>query len=418
MTKFSLFLTSILIHGVAIGMKNLERSEESQSDEKSAKKSKTAAQELASNRQKLSYALTNRKHKRLEELLREEPELLTVTFQGGDTLLHKAAEDGSVECVEVLLKAGALVEGRNERQRTPLHAACRKSGQLKSVTALLAAKAQVEARDRQNLTPLHVACQSDAPTDCVRALIDAGADVNALAKGGSGLRCFGKKSLSRITPLHIIASSSCDRECMSLLLTAGTRLNAVTSEGKLPEAYVFQCGGFCLCNDVDQQQEGAETLVDARIKSNAELISIEFSDARVDIPRSHIQLVEAVAAVSQKKKKWYRVLSHDAWNLILQQMGTLTMLINLCTLEHGSPKRPLCRYHQEKKLRFMQELCKAYAELTNDQRNLLLKAFADLEIPIPTPILLILQMMQEVGQQFAEPEVRRLILAGLGNLIV
>ncbi|MDE0528569.1 MAG: ankyrin repeat domain-containing protein [Truepera sp.] len=84
--------------------------------------------------------------------------------------------------VQDCLAAGAEVNARNWRGRTPLHLAAVSNDNPAVTTALLAAGAEVNARDGEGWTPLHLATWGAWGVDnpaVVVALLEAGADANA-----------------------------------------------------------------------------------------------------------------------------------------------------------------------------------------------------------------------------------------------
>ena len=90
--------------------------------------------------------------------------------EGHTTALHVAAENGSLEAVDLLLEAGADMEVPDERERTPLHWAAF-SGHLEVARHLLEAGADRDKSDHEQATPLLLA--SDAGhLEVVRLLLD------------------------------------------------------------------------------------------------------------------------------------------------------------------------------------------------------------------------------------------------------
>lgn len=114
--------------------------------------------------------------------------------EDGDTVLHYAASNGHVRCVELLLLNGADVNARNHGYRTPLNMAAA-SGRVAAIRALLAAGADVNARWRLRMmdagvptgefmdtpTALHWAV-SHGTAEAVEVLLAAGASVNINAE--------------------------------------------------------------------------------------------------------------------------------------------------------------------------------------------------------------------------------------------
>jgi len=122
--------------------------------------------------------------------------------------LHKAQ---SGDMVRLLLKAGANVHARDERNDTALHTPLNAD----IARALIEAGAYVDARDGENNTVLHTTY--DDP-EIVRALINAGADVNA-------------RDNQKNTVLHLAAY---DPEIVHALIDAGADVNARDDQKNTP----------------------------------------------------------------------------------------------------------------------------------------------------------------------------------------
>ncbi|XP_049876007.1 ankyrin repeat domain-containing protein 6 [Pectinophora gossypiella] len=111
---------------------------------------------------------------RLAELLPARAHQLHLTDENGCTALQRAAADGHVDAVRILLQHGAdpnkldLVHGN-----TPIHEAAWKG--YSCCVALLAANgAELRARNHAGFAPLHLACQNGHNQSC-RELLLAGA---------------------------------------------------------------------------------------------------------------------------------------------------------------------------------------------------------------------------------------------------
>lgn len=102
---------------------------------------------------------------------------------GRDTPLHVATNS---QTVKRLLAAGANVNSRNRKEKTPLHT--QQSGRVSSSTdstrMLLDGRANVNARDNRNKTALHYSVDIHVPVNSTRLLLESGADPNARAISG------------------------------------------------------------------------------------------------------------------------------------------------------------------------------------------------------------------------------------------
>ena len=130
-------------------------------------------------------------------------------------LLHKAAWNGHVGVIKLLLANGANVNLRDTRGKTPLHEAVLRDNQ-EGVAELLANGADVNARDSNGETPLHIAVLHitvwSAHVSVIRLLLAKGVDVNVRDGWGN-------------MPLHLAIRIG-DTEVVQLLLTHGADANA------------------------------------------------------------------------------------------------------------------------------------------------------------------------------------------------
>ena len=123
---------------------------------------------------------------------------------GVDTLVY-AINGGNINCLRLLLEAGADIDKADCNGRTPLNvsALC---GQLDCLRLLLEAGAATDKVDWHGRVALHWAA-SRGRIGCVRLLLEAGADKN-------------KGDTIGFTPLHDAADCGC-LDCLQLLLEAG-----------------------------------------------------------------------------------------------------------------------------------------------------------------------------------------------------
>ena len=132
---------------------------------------------------------------------------------GGETPLHAAASRGCLQCVRLLLQAGAEPEPeeRNRSGNTPLLEASAR-GHEEIVQLLLEAGAEPNAANSGGETPLHAAA-SRGCLQCVRLLLETGAEPEPEERNRGGN-----------TPL-LEASARGHEEIAQLLLEAGARQN-------------------------------------------------------------------------------------------------------------------------------------------------------------------------------------------------
>ena len=119
---------------------------------------------------------------RLQELIYEDPEVVDATDDYGMTPLHWAARAGSIECAEILLERGVLVNPLNKVRRTPLQLAAEED-QADMIRLLARNGADLNTQDRKGRTPLHRATYEGC-VEAAEALLEVGADPTVLNKSG------------------------------------------------------------------------------------------------------------------------------------------------------------------------------------------------------------------------------------------
>ncbi len=133
----------------------------------------------------------------------------------GWTPLARAVRARDAGRVQVLLDAGADLEGASEDGVTPLMLAA--EGHPGLLETLLRAGADIHARDARGRTPLHHAVTALRP-DSVRALLGGGAEVDAADSRG-------------VTPL-MLAAEDCGTGVAEALLEAGADLDLRDRHGR------------------------------------------------------------------------------------------------------------------------------------------------------------------------------------------
>jgi len=119
--------------------------------------------------------------------------------------LHYAAaskDDPSLDLIDLLIKFGADLKGRDGEDRTPLHVAIWKEN-AEAVIRLLNRGADVNPRDKRAATPLHFACERNLAR-IGRQVIQGGADLNA-------------RDIQEEPPLYYVLKSKQRQEDLGLL---------------------------------------------------------------------------------------------------------------------------------------------------------------------------------------------------------
>jgi len=81
---------------------------------------------------------------------------VNLRFESGATVLHRAAGDGSLEIVRMLLEKKGNVDARNKKGQTPLHLAA-KRGRIEIVEFLIQNYADFDIKDHDGKTVLNTA---------------------------------------------------------------------------------------------------------------------------------------------------------------------------------------------------------------------------------------------------------------------
>lgn len=119
---------------------------------------------------------------RLNEFIKNDPEVVNAAEHFGMTPLHWAARAGSMECAEILLEREALVNIQNRNRRTPLQLAA-EANQAEMIRLLGRHGADLNTQDKKGRTPLHRATY-EGNVEAAEALLEVGADPTVLNKSG------------------------------------------------------------------------------------------------------------------------------------------------------------------------------------------------------------------------------------------
>lgn len=188
-------------------------------------------------------------------------------------LLCIAATQGQPGSVDVLIRAGADVNGcEQEQQFSPLNSAAI-CGNLEAAKSLIAAGANVASVNHEQATPLHfVAHAARNRLELVDLLVQKGANIQAPDKDGN-------------TPLHAAARHS-NGEMAQALLTHGADPECRNLKGKKPSevfAKFLPSAGTLDAKDVFQSYERSKQLAQVALDSRpagTELASVDECQAR------------------------------------------------------------------------------------------------------------------------------------------
>ena len=136
---------------------------------------------------KLFEACDTNDVEQVDELLRKplHPDVrpfLWPARKAAKTALHMTARSGNVECLALLLEAGADKDKADWEDRTALHLAAL-TGHQDVVKLLLQANANRDARDPERRTALHLAAAL-GQAEVVKLLLEAGADKDVVDSSG------------------------------------------------------------------------------------------------------------------------------------------------------------------------------------------------------------------------------------------
>ncbi|NXX82457.1 HACE1 ligase, partial [Urocolius indicus] len=259
------------------------------------------------------------------------------------SLLHIAANCGSVECLVLLLKKGANPNYQDISGCTPLHLAAR-NGQKKCMSKLLEYSADVnicnnegltaihwlavngrtellhdlvqhvsnvDVEDAMGQTALHVACQNGHRTT-VQCLLDSGADIN-------------RPNVSGATPLYFACSHG-QRDTAQILLMRGAKY-LPDKNGVTPLDLCVQ-GGY---------GETCEVLIQYHPRLFQTIIQMTQNE---DLRENMVMVCSRVTDLSEKKLK-YSIFSPSLSSNYEAQMKSLLRIVRIfCHVFRIGPSSP------------------------------------------------------------------------------
>ena len=119
----------------------------------------------------------------MQTILASINDINTIRGSNGSTPLHKAASEGKVEIVRLLLEKGAAVDPLMDGNISPLFQAAYK-GHADVVRLLLEHNAEINRVTNNQRTPLHAAAY-EGNLDVVEVLLIYGAEVNKIDSDGA-----------------------------------------------------------------------------------------------------------------------------------------------------------------------------------------------------------------------------------------
>lgn len=136
---------------------------------------------------------------RLQTLLDADSAVVNAKDPFGVTPLHWAARAGALNCLRLLLEAGADANATNKSKRTPLHFAAETDNphQAAAIDLLVRHGALLDAQDRKGRTPLHRATYEGCLA-AVEALLAAGADRTIPNKTGKTAFAIARKAAKHL----------------------------------------------------------------------------------------------------------------------------------------------------------------------------------------------------------------------------
>ncbi|CAH1790766.1 unnamed protein product [Owenia fusiformis] len=181
----------------------------------------------------LTYAVRNNKLENVVTLIKAGCDVNkpAIAIQGSDFPLHMAVNYGNVECVKLLLDAGADTNVKGESGYTPLHAAAI-SNFVQICEELLVKGSNVNIQNKHGYTPLHLAAW-DGHFEIVKLLLDNGA-------------LHDTRTDDKNTQLALAAHGN-HSNIIDLLLTQGCDVNNADKDNDTPLMYCTYNGDLESC---------------------------------------------------------------------------------------------------------------------------------------------------------------------------
>lgn len=210
-----------------------------------------------------SIALTElvllRQWRRAEEFVASRPQVFRARMHvpendGGDShdapFLNEAVLNAPLHCIKAFLDAGAPLEGRDSKQRTPLLLALERISReqasaqsLEILQLLLDRGARADVVDKDGESPIYSSAAQRQPS-LVQALIDRGAALDTCRRGGDG-----RSSLSRLISDYLVIGNPGRLLAIEAIVRGGVDLNRQESSiYETPLALALWAGKIALAD--------------------------------------------------------------------------------------------------------------------------------------------------------------------------
>uniref|UniRef100_A0A3Q3VTT3 SOCS box domain-containing protein n=1 Tax=Mola mola TaxID=94237 RepID=A0A3Q3VTT3_MOLML len=249
----------------------------------------------------------------LDEMLCQEIYKKVINCRGGwgiaSTPLHAAVSKGHLNCLQVLLAHGALVDCVDVKAQTPLFAAVR-GKYLECVLALLRAGANPNGSSSNNCSPVLTAAR-EGDVEILKELLKHGAEVNSRSK------VLLWTCSARVTsgPLYLAAVYG-HMECFKLLLLYGAD----------PD---YNCTDAKLLSSIKQPK----TVLEMCLRHGC---GVEYIQLLIDFG-ANVYLPTLIIEKSTKQ--------NDAVELLLQERGSPKALTSQCRLAVRRHLRKINKIH-------------------------------------------------------------------------
>jgi ankyrin repeat protein len=177
----------------------------------------------------------------VEELVTADPAVVNTNLDLEQAPLHVAVENGHLDLVKFLVRAGAVINARNIIGETPLHLVTGVN-QFGIAKYLIENRAEINAKDKFGWTPLNYIVL-DGKLDTVELLVKMGADINAKDEFG-WTPLYGAARNGHIDVVKFLAANGADINAKTII-NGQTPLEYAAFAGELDTVlclWLLTCG--------------------------------------------------------------------------------------------------------------------------------------------------------------------------------